>query len=968
MKNLKRILAVFLTAAFLATSLMSVAVFADEDTAGEAEAVVTEEQVESGGTFSDVSSKEKYATAVNVLNKLGVIGGYEDGTFKPMNNVTRAEFSAMLLRALGMGQAVTPTSPSFPDVPTDFWGAGVIEAAKSLNIIGGYEDGTFRPNNNVSYEEALTMIVRAIGYENYSPITDVWYSTYVTTAQRLGITKNAVGNVGLPATRSCIAQFIYDTLEVKTRENDTISEKTVMEEYLGLIKDEGIIASNGYTSLDSPDVNLKDNEIKIRNKRTGISEVFRVDNIDEYSDILGETITYYYKDNTSTGYKDVVFYTIKSTTSSVTVDAGSIEPDESDSATLAYYKTESASTTTGLKLDSDNVVIYNGKLYGNTAAQSSFGIDMIPVIGSIKLVNTDSDSDYDILFIDSYEIYAVSSVTSSTYTVTDKVTVSTGKTIVLDPTDDDQIINFTNTNGDKLSFSSISKNKTICVKESNDNNGTKMYTVIIVSNQVSGEVKAISSSGCTVGTKTYKYSDAAPWKNGAGDLAEPEKGSSYTFFLDMNGDIVAHTKDATAAASSSYGYIMSYAKEKSGLEESPVILYILTQSGTKVRIPMYKNTKINGTKIGEDYGRAIDMLEETAEYQSRANDDGSARQLIKYTTRVSDGTTVLDTIVTVTDETSNDTSGGDAVSDTLRMYGSITSENSATYTSSSKVFKSGGNSIYLGSAVIFVIPEKMADTDGYRKGSSSDFKNGKPYKIEAFDISTTKNAKVIVLYGGSGVTEVDYTTPVFRIESVADEYNDDKEESMLKVNGYENGSETEVSYWVSSDSKELVEALDEGDFVRFGTDGDGYVTLDSEDILYEVGETEPFYVTDDETYRGNTAKTYANTDMKVILGSIYSTDDGTVIITPEFLEDGDDPANNPDDETQVMRITASRFSSAKFYKYDTSGNKLKVTKISDDYASIIDGFITYDEDLKNATTKVLVHVKEGTVKTVIVIE
>ena len=962
MKNLKRILAVFLTVALLATSLMTVAVFAEEDTTEKTETV------ESDGIFSDVDSNAKYATAVTVLNKLGVIGGYDDGTFKPMNNVTRAEFSAMLLRALGMGQTVTPTVSSFSDVPTDFWGAGVIEAAKSLNIIGGYEDGTFRPNNNVSYEEALTMIVRAIGYENYSPITEVWYSTYVTTAQRLGITKNAVGSVGLPATRSCIAQFIYDTLEVNTRENDTISDKTVMEEYLGLVKDEGIIASNGYTSLDAPDVNLKDNEIKIRNRKTGNSEVFRVDNIDDYSDVLGETITYYYKENASTGYKDVVFYTIKSTSTSVTVDAGSIEPDESDNTTIAYYKSESASNVNTLKLDSDNVVIYNGKLYGNTAAQSSFDVDMIPVIGSIKLMNTDNDSDYDILFIDSYEIYAVSSVTSSTYTVTDKVTVSTGKTIVLDPTDDDQIINFTNTNGEKLSFSAISKNKTICVKESNDNNGTKMYTVIIVSNSVSGEIKSISSTGCTVGTKTYKYSDAAPWENGEGDLAAPEKGSSYSFFLDMNGDIVAYTKDATAAASATYGYIMSYAKEKSGLEESPVILYILTQSGTKVRIPMYKNTKINGRKIGEDYDRAIDMLEETADYQNLANNDGSARQLIKYTTKVSDGTTVLDTIVTVTDETSGDTRGGDVDADTLRMYGGITSQNNATYTSSSKVFKSGSNSVYLSNATVFVIPEDMTASSEYRKGSASDFKNNNSYNIEAFDISTSKNAKVIVLYGGNSMTEVDYLTPVFRVEAVADEYNEEKDESMLRVTGYENGSETAVSFWVSPEGGDLVETLGEGDFVRFGTDSEGYVTLESEDILYKVDDPMPDYVAESENRTEDGAKQYASSTFKAILGSIYSTEGGMVVITSEFLEDGEDPEKDPDDELETLRLDVNKFSGAKFYKYDTSGNKLKVTKITDDYESIIESFITYDTDLKNATTKVFVHVRAGSVKTVVVIE
>ena len=106
--------------------------------------------------FSDVAEDSKYAKAITTLNTLGVINGYEDATFKPDNNVTRAEFTAMLLRAKGVGNMgdTSLENPPYPDVvdPDVSWAIGNIRTAKNMGIINGYEDGTFRPSNNVLYE------------------------------------------------------------------------------------------------------------------------------------------------------------------------------------------------------------------------------------------------------------------------------------------------------------------------------------------------------------------------------------------------------------------------------------------------------------------------------------------------------------------------------------------------------------------------------------------------------------------------------------------------------------------------------------------------------------------------------------------------------------------------------------------------------------------------------------------------
>ena len=98
--------------------------------------------------------------AVNNMASRKVINGYEDGTFRPEGDITRAEFAAMLVRALGLPEGVGENT--FSDVDADDWHCGYVETAAAYGIINGYEDGTFRPQDNITCEQAMTMTARAM--------------------------------------------------------------------------------------------------------------------------------------------------------------------------------------------------------------------------------------------------------------------------------------------------------------------------------------------------------------------------------------------------------------------------------------------------------------------------------------------------------------------------------------------------------------------------------------------------------------------------------------------------------------------------------------------------------------------------------------------------------------------------------------------------------------------------------------
>src|SRR6056297_1179499 len=97
--------------------------------------------------------------AVATLMALGVVNGYPDGTFKPDRTLTRAEMAKLLVEALGYGDlAESGTSTSFADAQ-GHWAQDYIGFAAAMDIVQGYPDGTFKPNQTMTMDEAVTMVV-----------------------------------------------------------------------------------------------------------------------------------------------------------------------------------------------------------------------------------------------------------------------------------------------------------------------------------------------------------------------------------------------------------------------------------------------------------------------------------------------------------------------------------------------------------------------------------------------------------------------------------------------------------------------------------------------------------------------------------------------------------------------------------------------------------------------------------------
>ena len=231
--------------------------------------------VSAATSFSDVKNT-KYEEAVENLVSLKIVNGFEDNTFKPKNNVTRAQLSKMLVISMGMEDEVASASKkflNFKDVLSSYWGYGYIKVASDKKLVNGYTDGKFKPDGTVTYAEATAMVVRALGYEDVIKKSSLtWPNNYMSYANDKLKLFNGIGTFKAndPATRGDIALLLWNAL--RTGVCDIVGENSngliygqgtpMISVYLGYtyIKNAEITKIDFDDELESAEVTLKDDQ------------------------------------------------------------------------------------------------------------------------------------------------------------------------------------------------------------------------------------------------------------------------------------------------------------------------------------------------------------------------------------------------------------------------------------------------------------------------------------------------------------------------------------------------------------------------------------------------------------------------------------------------------------------------------------------------------------------------------------
>ena len=250
-----------------------------------------------GAAFTDQADIKVDDEVVNTLVSLGVVQGFEDGSFQPNGTVTRAQMAKMIY-VLRTGNsdasAYNDDKTSFTDI-NGHWARGYIKYCQSLNIIAGKSSTIFAPNANVTAQEAAKMLLVTLGYDPQKAglVGSSWASKTNALADEAGLLEDVNTSFTAACPRQYAAQLIYNTIFAKTvvlRDGeytkygyDNTPNPTVGEKYMGLIEYTGTYEGNSDVITT-----LKDGEIKVGTQ----TATFDMDN-----DLIGEEVTVLFKDH-----------------------------------------------------------------------------------------------------------------------------------------------------------------------------------------------------------------------------------------------------------------------------------------------------------------------------------------------------------------------------------------------------------------------------------------------------------------------------------------------------------------------------------------------------------------------------------------------------------------------------------------------------------------------------------------------
>lgn len=555
------------------------------------------------GTFTDVTGD--YEDAVNALSALGVISGYGDDTFRPGNTLTRAELAVLLVQSLGYKDLVTGSKSNFSDTQTH-WSNGYVAIASGTGLVQGYPDGTFKPDKGVSYDEAITMVLRAVGYVD-SALKGTWPTNFKVKAIDLDLLDD-VKMATAAADRGGVAQILFNALELPMVE---LGEDNVL-------------------------VKVSPEKLFIDNIATPKTIVVNENHLDaDHKDYAGDVVElapYMYQslDVYMNGSKDVVY--IKGSNSlvfegkldeasDVTSSSALIVVEDADDVVYKFSTSGTAFMVNGVETNQGNVQFDKENVKVTVVIAGATDSDRVLKTGQTA-----------------YGVVA-EKVTQEVQITTEYKAGRTKISGIALPLDDDNevVLDKVTVTGDAETLEDISEDAIVTVYAGLDEANALKQTKLVVSNNViEGKISKISADGKTVtiaGTD-YKASGYAT------PLTSSVVGKEGTLFLNAVGKFRVFEQDeddavkkyafVVGAEDGTYSTLLAavdkYAKVKLATENDEEVVYSVAKDAK-----ILSTTGVELTKISAS-GTAIEMdskvtMDGTKVYKYALDSDGRVKSL-----------------------------------------------------------------------------------------------------------------------------------------------------------------------------------------------------------------------------------------------------------------------------------------------------------------------------------------------------
>lgn len=707
----------------------------------------------------------RYEEAVSVLSALMIMNGDENGEYRLDDTIIRSEVAKMAVTAMGMQSAADSAKggTDFLDVSAEHWANGYIHVAVSLGLIEGDGDGNFRPNDEITYREAVAIMVRAAGYETSAQAKGGYPKGHLSVASENKMTKSVEGTENDPISRGNVAILTNNTLEVNKMEQTgfgssikyEVTDKTLLSDNLETVKLNGQIKAVGEMALSGVKA-VNDNQIMI--------------NDDVYSlaypagELLGYNVTAYAKDTGSGDSEIILAMPVSGKNKTVEISSDSFVglTKKGSNDAVEYYADDSASKVTTSTLDSSAQIIYNNR-------GAEFDLELINIADKnayMTMLDTDNDSDFDIVFVTQYDNVVVDHVSSN------KVVGKDNTIIKFEDLDYKLYQGF-----NEIEPKELREWDVLSVAKSIDGKYTEIYVQREV---VNGKVTSKSEDGYVIGGVEYK---------GAVGLSDTITiGQTADFCLDISGKIAA--VKSVSNVSDSYAYLTNAYKNESG---DNILIKITDKSGEVMTLTLADKVRVNGSSV---------KAEEA--YQSLREDNKVVKQLITYKKNAND-------LVSELNIANDKSESGTADTDHFTLNKKLNNE---LYNASTGKI---GNIRITDSTVVFDI----SDINNIAVTDKSVFDNNQTYTGLVYDMSESYSAGVVVLTDTAFKPVAD--TAIAVVKKLSSGTNSD-DETVDILTALTDGKEVEV---MAKDDATLVKSngkkLEAGDVIQYKRDSEGNI-------------------------------------------------------------------------------------------------------------------------------------------------
>ena len=652
MKNLKKLIALVAVMAMMATT------------------------VAFAGSYSDVTESNMHYSAVETLSRLNLLKGYPDGTFGTDKDITRAEFAAVICRAMDQ-QDLAKTNTPFSDVGFDYWGSGYVKMAYDLGIINGFGDGTFGPDQNVTYEQAIKMIMCALGYE--PAIRGNYPSGYLTEAAKAGVTRGIEGGVvGQPATRGLVALLMYKAIDTPLMDQviwgvdgstgqdqytllDGLNGRayeTLMSKYLGVTKLRGVVLTNAWNDLTGPKSNFRfgadstvrfnitDNFNSSNSKYKGKydnynviyyeNETFRVGDSDA-DDMLGQAVVVYVLADTRYSYDTILSIVPDSNRNIMTTfnlsdykGVADVASNNAEYYNISYLRNSSDRNPSTLKVNDGAPILFNNVRVDSTLADDAL-IEDLMVLGTIEkfggkvtLLDNNNDGYADYVFIEQAETGVVEDVTRNRITWKSSGG-SNLPAIPVDPTDDAKYVVITDADGKEIDVNDLEEFDVISVLQSK---GKNVFFLKVIGDIVEGEITEIGESTSSADDHTYVV-NGVEYKLAEGYYQDGALsiGAEGKFYIDEYGKVAAFQK-SDVKGGLMYAWLLKV-EANTGLGSNKLTAQLVTEFGEEIIVTFATNLIVDncpkdgifntGSKAGSVTVKSVDNPDVKAELMDLEN-------------------------------------------------------------------------------------------------------------------------------------------------------------------------------------------------------------------------------------------------------------------------------------------------------------------------------------------------------------